>query len=108
MDLATGNVRTPPTVGTIGTYGGVMLFIINAADVQFRHESAFRSRDDALLASIRERRAGETAVAAAGPAGARQHERRPAGSIAAPRRSTRVTWARTRVIENCPTALCAG
>lgn len=107
MALTTGNIRTPPPVGTIGTYGGVMLYIINAADVQFRHESESRTRDDALLASIRERRAGETAVSAASPAGARQHARPTAGPIGTATRSTRVPWARTGVLDNCSTAVCA-
>ena len=59
------NVGTPSYVGTIGTYGGIMLSIVNAAEMQFRYETESRGREHALLASIRERRAAENALVAA-------------------------------------------
>jgi len=74
-----------------------MLSIINAAEVQFRHDVEVRDRELALLASIRERRAARTPlvpVVAAVP--------RP------PVRVARAAWPRPIGIKDCTsTAACA-
>ncbi|WP_127473101.1 hypothetical protein [Microbacterium sulfonylureivorans] len=50
-----------------------MLSLVTAAEQQYRHETLWRDRELALLASIRDRRASEAAAraAAAAPATAR-------------------------------------
>ena len=85
------------SVDTNGTYGGVMLSIINAAEVQFRHDVEVRDRELALLASIRERRAARSLLVPAAPAV------RPT-----PARAPRAAWARPIGIKNCtPATACA-
>ncbi len=55
------NVGTPAYVLVIGTYGGIMLSTVFAAEVQFRHDSEARARELAILGSIRDRRESLTA-----------------------------------------------
>lgn len=75
-----------------------MLSLVTAAEQQYRHETQWRDREIALLASIRDRRAAEAAAAAA-----------PV-RIVAPR-PQRVAWARPigahlAPSDSCP-AVCA-
>src|SRR4051812_36725592 len=50
------NVGTPAYVLTIGTYGGIMLATVNAAEALFRHDAGTRAREMAILSSMRDRR----------------------------------------------------
>jgi hypothetical protein len=88
------------TLEVIGTNGGAMLSIINAAEAQFRHESETRMREHALLASIRERRAAQSAMAAVSQPVIAATSRVPA-------RAARQAWARPIGIKSCETAVCA-
>ena len=79
-----------------------MLSIINAAETQFRHESEIRMREHALMASIRERRAAESALAPMGVAPG------TATSAPSPRPATRAARAPRPVgINTCTTTACA-
>jgi hypothetical protein len=74
-----------------------MLSIINAAEVQFRHDVEVRNRELALIASIRERRAARALLVPAAPVV------RPASA-----RTARAAWARPIGIKNCtPATACA-
>jgi hypothetical protein len=50
------NVGTRAYVLTIGTYGGIMLSTVNAAEALFRHDTRTRARELAILGAIRDRR----------------------------------------------------
>lgn len=84
-----------------------MLFIINAAEVQFRHETASRSRDHALIASIRDRRAAQTALAIANDVDARPLAPDAPAPVREASRTTRVTWARPVEIASGAKTACA-
>jgi hypothetical protein len=56
MSGAGCNVGAPAYVLTIGTYGGIMLSTVFAAERQFRHEAEIQSREIAILGSIRDHR----------------------------------------------------
>ena len=51
-----GNVGAPAYVLSIGTYGGIMLSTVFAAERQFRHEAEIQAREIAILGSIRDHR----------------------------------------------------
>lgn len=70
-----------------------MLSLVTAAEQQYRHETAARDREFALIAAIRERRAAEAAAA-------------PTTVHPAPPASTRPLAARLAPAEVCTTA-CA-
>ena len=70
-----------------------MLSIINAAEVQFRHDVEVRDRELALLASIRERRAARSLLVPTAPVVRR-----------APARTPRAAWPRPIGIKNCTQA----
>ena len=55
MSRADGNVGAPAYVLPIGTYGGMMLSTVFAAERQFRHEAGIQAREFAILGSIRDR-----------------------------------------------------
>ncbi len=83
-----------------------MLSIVNAAEMQFRYETESRGREHALLASIRERRAAETArVADVVAAPARLATLDEARRVAP--RAARASWPRPIGIDTCSTAACA-
>ena len=75
-----------------------MLSTITAAETQFHRDDDRRSREFALLASIRERRAAESGIARVAPMQA-----------AVPRAKARAAWARPiRVASAAPPAVaCA-
>ena len=50
------NVGTPAYVLSIGTYGGIMLSTVNAAEALFRHDTGTRARELMILGAIRDRR----------------------------------------------------
>lgn len=90
------------TLEEIGTYGGAMLSIINAAEAQFRHESETRMREHAVLVSIRERRAARSTVSPAAAVVAPAVETlRPAA------RAARAAWPRPIGVKHCEGAVCA-
>ena len=82
-----------------------MLSIINAAEVQFRHDVETRDRELALLASIRERRAASALLTpAVTPALTPAVAAAPRTSV----RAARAAWPRPIGIEDCTTtAACA-
>lgn len=79
-----------------------MLSIVNAAETQFRFESETRTREHALLASIRERRAAETVHPAVSA-----EPRRSAFSPRPAQRGARAEWPRPIGIKNCAETACA-
>ncbi len=97
------------TLEVIGTYGGAMLSIINAAEAQFRHESETRMREHAILVSIRERRAAQSTASSIAPRST------PTLALETPtvktlRPATRVAraeWPRPIGVKNCEGTVCA-
>lgn len=76
-----------------------MLSIINAAEIQFRHESEIRMREHALMASIRERRAAESThdMGSVAPLTATS-----ARSSQATTRTAHAAWPRPIGVATCP------
>jgi hypothetical protein len=77
-----------------------MLSLVTAAEHQYRHDTWNRDRDNALLASIRERRLAEAEVVAP----------LTAPVVATPARARRAAWARpigVHPIGECSTTACA-
>ncbi|HYJ49688.1 MAG TPA: hypothetical protein VEX12_07200 [Microbacterium sp.] len=81
-----------------------MLSTVYSSEMQFRHDADTRERELALLASIRERRAAETARAIV-------HVATPVALHAEPRRAaarvTRATWPRPIGVKTVSPAACA-
>ena len=91
------NVGTPPYVGTIGTYGGTMLSIINAAEMQFRYESEYaraRARPARLDPGTPCRRTTLVGDVVARPSPPRTPRR-------SPRATPRAAWPRPIGINTC-------
>ncbi|MGZ8804526.1 MAG: hypothetical protein ACXWZG_04400 [Microbacterium sp.] len=85
-----------------------MLFIIHAAEAQFRRETESRTREHALLTSMRDRRAGETAFATANTADAPWLAQAAPAPIREAARAGRVTWARPIGVQDGTTVCATG
>ena len=95
------------TLEVIGTYGGAMLSIINAAEAQFRHESETRMREHAVLVSIRERRAAQSTASSIAPRSAPTIETPTIETLRPAARVARAAWPRPIGVKNCEGAVCA-
>lgn len=87
-----------------------MLSIVHGAEVQFRHESAFRERERAVLAAIRERETHLSAMREREAALAADRRREAVVAVApgAERAARqRGPWARPIGVVSCSEAACA-